>query len=559
MIGEQFSFHFLVFRYLIALVAALGLWAALRLQSERLVLSALALLGVLTWLFTWLPLERPYGLQAGSPSSFELAVVTVGSATGTPLESWVVGRRNPRPAWSLVWYALTPGRPDQARRMHEFVPAVTLVLLPLVVFILFRSRRRDGPWEALTCAFAAVFASSVPLDAFRPFGMFHRSFFVTPAGVVGLLVVLAALGLAWNGRRWHQVAAGVLLGIVAWLDLGLFVWGVMGFLAGDILKALQADRPLSGGSWRPVLLAGLLATPQLLALHRSELLFRGPSPEDFESMRIAFRDLFAASTDMEWIFVLAVLSLPILWRRREPADVGILSLLVGSYGLWVGAATLRWGPLLEPGEVFHLLRFSVALAAGVGGFHAARWIIERLGASSNEGSLGRRLAGWVTKATAGPAAFVLAVVFLLPTSAPFLWHPLKVDPLYYPSLRPADTAVERLERWVMANTRPDETILTGDLTGEWISALTGRRVLTALRVLPRDERRARNREVRALFLSGDPARMREALRALGATVLVLDASLGDVYWQLDRSFLVSSGLFRKVHQIGDVYAIYRAR
>src|SRR3972149_11078889 len=264
MIGEQFSFHFLVFRYLIALVAALGLWAALRLQSERLVLSALALLGVLTWLFTWLPLERPYGLQAGSPSSFELAVVTVGSATGTPLESWVVGGRSPRPAWSLVWYALTPGRPDQARRMHGFVPAVTLVLLPLVVFILFRSRRRDGSWEALTCAFAAVFASSVPLDAFRPFGMFHRSFFVAPAGVVGLLVVLAALGLAWNGRRWHQVAAGVLLGIVAWLDLGLFVWGVMGFLAGDILKALQADRPLSGGAWGGGFLAGLLAPPPLL-------------------------------------------------------------------------------------------------------------------------------------------------------------------------------------------------------------------------------------------------------------------------------------------------------
>ena len=162
------------------LVAVVGLWATLRLQSQKLGVCTLALLGALTWLFTWLPLERPYGLQVGSPSSFELALVTGGSVTDTPFEGWVEGWRNPRPAWSLLWSFLSPGRPDQARRMYELVPLLTLVLLPVAVYMLFRSRTRDGTWEALTCAFAAVFASSVPLDAFQPFGMFCRSFFRFP-------------------------------------------------------------------------------------------------------------------------------------------------------------------------------------------------------------------------------------------------------------------------------------------------------------------------------------------------------------------------------------------
>ena len=44
--------------------------------------------------------------------------------------------------------------------------------------------------------------------------------------------------------------------------------------------------------------------------------------------------------------------------------------------------------------------------------------------------------GWLKNGTWGPAAFVVTVVFLLPTSALFLWHPLRMDALYYPSLRP---------------------------------------------------------------------------------------------------------------------------
>ena len=44
-----------------------------------------------------------------------------------------------------------------------------------------------------------------------------------------------------------------------------------------------------------------------------------------------------------------------------------------------------------------------------------------------------------------------------------------------------------------------------------------------------------------------------------ADILVLDPSLREVYWEFDETLLETSGLFKKAHQIGDRYAIYRVR
>jgi hypothetical protein len=558
--GEQFGTHFLVFRYLIAFVIVAGLWAALRFQSARFVLATLGLLGVLCWLFTWLPLERPYGLRPGSQSSFEMAVASTGSATDTPLDGWIVGRRNARPAWSLMWYALAPGRPDRARRLYELVAPLTLSVLPLGVFLLWRRADGYGPWEALSGSFSAVFASSVVLDAFRPFGVFHREFFVTPHRPLGLLLLLAVFGLVWRGGAWRKTAAGFLLGIVGWMDVFLLVWGGLSFLLMDAMNGFRSGSRIRRGAWPATLLGCALASPQIFFLLRSQLLYRGLSRDDFLGFQKAYRDLFAATTDMEWIFVLALVGVPVLWRRRRAIDSGLLSILAAGYILWICTAlTFHRGPLFEPDAVFHFLRFGTALVGGVGAYHLALRLIELLRPSATAGGSLSRVRKWLRRQPEGPLALVIVVVFLLPRSALFLWHPLRMDPLYYPSLQPIDTHVERLEDWVLANTDHNETILTSGSTGEWVAALTGRRVLTADRVLSREERRERLREQRALFLSGDPTRMREATMALGASVLVLDPFLREVYWQLDPALLESSGLYRKIHQIGERYTIYRAR
>ena len=65
--------------------------------------------------------------------------------------------------------------------------------------------------------------------------------------------------------------------------------------------------------------------------------------------------------------------------------------------------------------------------------------------------------------------------------------------------------------------------------------------------------------MRALFLSGDGDAMRDAVSGLGTSVLVLDPELRKVYWDFNSSLLETSGSFRKVHQIGDVFSIYRTQ
>ena len=219
-------------------------------------------------------------------------------------------------------------------------------------------------------------------------------------------------------------------------------------------------------------------------------------------------------------------------------------MVVASYAVWLMATVvfhLRSFP--EPDAVFHLVRFNVALAAGVGGFEIGRQVLSHL--KKSEGS--------------DAPAFAIVLVFLLPDSAPFLWRPLQMDPLYYESLQERDPSVERLKRWVLEHTTPDAIVLTGDDTGEWVAALTGRRVWTAERVLSRSESRQRRRKLRRLFTSGEPAEMRAAFETTGASLLVFDHSLREIYWQFDLDELETSGLFDKLHQIGDRYAIYRLR
>ena len=114
------------------------------------------------------------------------------------------------------------------------------------------------------------------------------------------------------------------------------------------------------------------------------------------------------------------------------------------------------------------------------------------------------------------------------------------DPLYYPSTYEWDESVRRLERWMLEQSDPDTVVLTGDETGEWIAALTGRRVVSGVRLLGRDEARQHRRRLRQLFLSSEPSEMHSAFDALGAGILVLDPELREVYWELDERLLESS-------------------
>jgi hypothetical protein len=134
---------------------------------------------------------------------------------------------------------------------------------------------------------------------------------------------------------------------------------------------------------------------------------------------------------------------------------------------------------------------------------------------------------------------------------------MMTDPLYYPSTYEWDTSLVRLERFLLENSTPDDVFLTGDETGEWIAALTGRRVYKVDDLLPRAEARSRRQTIRRLFVSDDGNEMRNAMEAAAAEWLVLDPELREIYWEFDENALEGSGSFQKVHDIGDRYSIYR--
>ena len=287
-----------------------------------------------------------------------------------------------------------------------------------------------------------------------------------------------------------------------------------------------------------------LASPQIALLLRRELLVRIPSREEVDAFRTVFRDLFVVSSDMGPIFVLALFASYLLWKRGGKADTRIVSMVVASYGVWLVAAVLfHFRPFSEAKAVIHLVRFNVALAAGVGALVLSRRFASRL---KESGWLDRP--PWRTLSVEA-TRLRLGAPFPFPATAPFLWRPLMIDPLYYPSLYEWDASVRRLERWMLDNTTADEVVLTGDDTGEWVASLTGRRVLKAERVLPRSVERERRRLLRRFFLSGNAETMRRGWRRPRPTSSSWTVRFGKSTWEFDETLLETSGLFKRLTRL----------
>jgi len=407
-------------------------------------------------------------------------------------------------------------------------------------------------WASVSTAFTAVLAASIPLDTDGPFLLFHNGvFFATPSRGLALVLAMALLGSAWRKaeQRW-RLASGIALGVLVWLDLAVSLWVILALVLGEVLVRVR-DR--EGGGLGPTFALGIASLLSRGFFHAAfDPLSRVPKAEEVRAVQTVFRDVGFVTLDMRWVFVFSALGTYFLWRRARASDIRIVSMLTAAYISWVaGGIAFHVRPFSDTEALFHLVRFNVAFVAGIGAWEAFRKLWE-LGHDSG----GARIRRWVERVGSGALAFACVVLVLLPESAAFVWRPATWDPLHYPSTYAWDESVRRLERWLLEQTGPNAVVLTGDETGEWVASLTGRRVLSAERVLGRDLARQHRRELRRLFLSGEPEAMRAALDALGADILILDPGLREVYWELDEPLLESSGLFRKVHQIGDRYAIY---
>ena len=544
---------FLLFRYGVVAVALIGIGWTLRSRSAWPGVAMVTALGVATWIFTVAPLEQPYALQPGTDVSFDHGLVSASAARGEVLASWVVDRASPRPLWGLLWHGVAPGDPVRARTLLTWFPVVLFVILPVAVY---RFARRMGldVWVAVSTTFAAVLAASLPADADGPFSLFHRGvFFATPSRGLALALALVSLGLAWSRR---PLASAIALGALVWLDTAVSVWAMISMIVGEVLTRARC-REGSGGGTHAILALGAAAWVGRWFLYADgEALSRVPTAAEVIAIKTAFLDIGFVTLDMRLVFVFTAVGTFVMWRQAGASELRIVSMLTAAYVMWAaGAVAFRVDPFPDTDALFHLVRFNAAFVAGVGAFELCRTLVERgLDSSKREG-----IRRWAARLGCRPLAFAVVVVVLLPESAPFVWRPAMFDPLYYPSTYEWDESVRRLERWMLEQSDPDTVVLTGDETGEWIAALTGRRVVTGVRVLRRDEARQHRRRLRQLFLSSEPSEMRSALDALGADILVLDPELREVYWELDERLLESSGLVIRAHQIGDRYTIYVRR
>lgn len=545
-------------RYLVVALLLGGLWLSLETRRATGLALLAGALGLVTWTFTWWPLARPYNALPGSRSSFELALVASGAAGGSPLEGSVVGHANPRPLWSALWRAVSPGRPERALVASAWLGAILLTFAGLILYALLGHLECGRTWEWSAASFAAVLASSCPLDVFRPFGfLFESTFLLAPAKAVALLGTVSAASLlvrAEGSRR--AVLAGLALGLVAWIDPLVFLWGLSSLAVLSLLSLVRAkaDRPA-----RHVFasVAGL-AVAALRAATGGGLPGRIPVAEEVLAYRAAFGDFLSVTADMEWVFVLAVFAAVALWKRDGPADRLLIALWAGSYLAWlVTAGIYLVHPLADPSAVFHAVRLASALLAGSGGYRCASWLLERLqtlGYLEGHASWTRR---WMVSSGSHPLAAALAIVFLIPTTFPLTWQPLKMDPLYYESLRPVDEDVATLADWARSHTAGDARFLASSETSDYLAVLAGRRVYMAERVVSREEARRRRQMVRRVLRAGDAFALQDALSALPVDWIVLDDAFRWDWGEAPEALWRSSSLLVLVEGGGNAYRIYR--
>ncbi len=540
--------QFLVYRYSVIGLTLIALFVAIRFDSRKAALALPAGLSALMWLYSYLPLVQPYGLRPETTTSFDLALLSHGAVRGEITEGWLTDTRNPRPLWSALGALASAGSPARSRQIMEFLPLVLLIVFPLVIFWLLRTGLSLEPWPALGGAFAGALAPAVSLDSFAPYGLFHQEmFFVSPRRALALVIGLAALGLLWGKPNALRIAGGILLGALSWLDGQLFVWTMISSFLGFILGARKMS--LRHTEWIAMVVSVAMAAPAVALWFSNDLLVRAPPSSEVEAFRLAFVDVLGVTVQHGLLFFFAVAGALYGFRQPSALVARATALMAASYLVWVGSAlAYHVRPFSESETSFHLVRFSIALLAGIGIASLGRDVLSAIRRRYSQPRDSARLPVW---------SFALVVIVLLPTSAPFLWRPLMVDPMYYPSTYEWDHSLVRLERFLVEHAEANDVVLTGDDTGEWIAALTGRRAYKVDSVLDRAEARARRRVLRQLFLSGEPELMRNAMDTAGAAWLVIDPSLREIYWEFDEESLEASGHFEKVHQIGDRYSVYR--
>ncbi len=519
-----------------ALYAAAYLtWVLLLLRSRRVAsVWVVIVFALLIWFLTTYPLQRLYGLDAGTDRQRNLWWCATAAAGNAPWESGVVGRNNLEPAWAFLVSAISLFDPARVMKVYPFLPAAALTLVGISFFYSFRNRpdlaspERDT--ERILSGFLVVFlillAPTGPLDYLSPYRSFwQRTFLLKPNHALGLtLVPLFVTLVAGRPTFRRSAAAALVLGALGWAFIvhwALTCWGVAFYVAAGWLRREERWKAELLRVAAILLVSLVLVAPYLWYLVGSfpvvsfptgsypdnpQMSVWGDSPSSTHSL------FFLATLDLGPTFLLACFGIWICWKVGSRFALLWVGLLIGAYAAWTAnAVLLSAGQARQSDEIYFFLVAMTAVLAAFGLFELMR----RLIAVTKENTASTFHWTW-------PRATSVLLLLCFPLTLPWWWRPDEMDPHFRLSLEPIPGRLTTLGEWIREHSDGKDTFFAGADVAVWIPALSGRQVIrTGMPWLGTDAYRVE----RALLFPESDEEGRAAIKQLRVDYVVLDSSL----------------------------------
>jgi hypothetical protein len=458
------------------------------------------------------PLGRLYALSEGIDRAFNVGMAACTAAGGSPFEHTTAGLGSPEPLWNALIAALAGFRPERVVSVFHWLAPASLALYAALVYGGLRAGRTDEDrWERVLMTFASIDLASISMSGRAPVAPFWTAnFLVKPNHGIGWGAVAFAAGV-W-ARSARPLPLTIVLAVLSWVALPAWALAVAGLAAGWALQP-RAERR-TRALLTAVIVSALVALPYVLHLTRDYApLGAGRAARhmwnDPTGLAIALPEW--ATLDLGPLLTLGAVGAWSWARRRTARDHALLGLLLVAWAVWlVTLPAAVFGIAPEPDDLHYFLRFTTSLAAGAGLAALARRLETVGGLRAGQGH-------------------ALALAACIPFSSFANWDPPSMDRYYPLSLPRIPEKVLEYGRWVREETPPDAIFVAGRMSGTWIPALAGRRLLLGPgKLQPRDAEERKQAE-RVLLTSEDPALVRATAARFGVSYTAIDSSLVEEY------------------------------
>ena len=472
-ITADLAFYFLLVKYLFVFTFIIWLVLLYHFRRPEILLLGAVGFSIYTYAAHALPLNRPYSFRPGGDRMVNLAMSTTAAVGRSPFESYQVASADHEPFWRFLMRLVSFGDPENVFFIYQLLPALTMILVALMLVQGLRNKGTDRSWEVALIVYAVLLLNSSPQDRLGAFQTFWQMTFVLkPNHALGLALIPLWIGW-WSHRSFRNpnLWAGILLGLLGWVFLMHWAFVFLGLLMYPLFTKILVGQTSS--ITRVLRVAGLslaIVLPYITYLYhffwgigtQIEGNIDWPMPGPLEG----FLNVFSVGYAHGAIFLLSVAGIVAFFRRRGPVDITLLALLAGCFAGWIlYLFAFVLGKAIQAEEFYYYTRFLLSIAAGSGAF-----------------LLIQKTAGWLKPHWGDTSSFpVLSLcaflLVMLPQNISYWWYPPEMDRYYPISLEPVPQEMHQLTAWAKNFSSENAVFVASPDIACWISALSGRRVL----------------------------------------------------------------------------------